>query len=777
MTASSIKRSRLDIGGLDCADCARTLERRLGETPGVSSCAVRFETGTADVAFDPGVVSDGVLRSRIRELGYSVGRPTDRRSEREFMVSGMDCADCARTLQASIAALPGVSSAEVVFGAGTLRLEADPSLVPDAQIRATAQRLGYRAEPAESRSSDETKTLSIPRRTWEIAVAAALVLVALGLSAFTDLVVLPASLHVIAAVVAGYPVARAALISIKVRRADMNLLMTIAAVGAMALQDWAEASTLMVLFAIGLALQSATIDRTRGAIRELMSIAPQTARIVRKGRIETVPVEDVATDDIVDIMAGERVPIDGVVLSGTSALDQSAITGESLPRPVEVGSEVISGSVNGDGHLTVRATAPGTDTTVSRIIHLVETAHQSKAPVQALVDRFAAIYTPSVVIGAIALAVGGLLFSSGDTDWIYRALILLVVACPCALVISTPVAIVSALGRASRMGVLFKGGSALEALAGVKQIAFDKTGTLTHGRPEVVAVSSVNGLDRDEVLALAAALEHGTTHPIGRGIVRAADGLPRPAVANLQVRAGRGIVGQVGADTVEVGSTALFEDIPAELGRRIDDGRALGQSVVLVGRNGVAEAAITVADSIRPISPAVISLIESLGLHPMLLSGDVAAVANRIGAETGISDVRADLLPADKASFIAEANRTTPTAMVGDGINDAPALAAARVGIAMGAGGSAAAIEAADVALMGDDLTALPRSITLARSTRSIILQNIAFALAMKLGFLVLTVSGFTSLWLAVVADVGASLLVTLNALRLMRGQDKTHSI
>src|SRR6478672_3546583 len=776
MTVPSIQRSRVEIGGLDCADCAKTLERRLSDTPGVSTCLVRFDSGTADIAFDPELVTEGVLRSRIRELGYAVGQTSDGNLRREFVVSGMDCADCARTLQASVASLPGVESAEVAFGTGMMQVFADRGVVPDSRIRSAAERLGYRVEPQAPSATNSTAQRTIARRTWEIVNAAALVLVALGLSVFTELVTLPAILHVTAAAIAGYPVARAALVSIKVRRADMNLLMTIAAVGALALQDWAEATTLMVLFAIGLALQSATIDRTRGAIRQLMSIAPATARVIRSGQIETIPVEEVAIDDIVDVLPGERIPIDGIVLSGMSALDQSAITGESIPRPVEAGNDAISGSVNGDGHLTIRATAPGSDTTVIRIIHLVEEAHQSKAPVQALVERFAAIYTPAVVIGAIALAFGGWLIS-GNTEWVYRALILLVVACPCALVISTPVAIVSALGRASRMGVLFKGGSALEALAGVRQIAFDKTGTLTHGRPEVVAVDSVNGLNRDEVLALAAALEHGTTHPIGRGIVRAADGVPLPSVSNLQVRAGRGIVGQVGPGSVQVGSPALFDVVPGELGRRVDEGRKRGQTVVLVGRNGHAEAAITVADSIRPISPAVIASIQSLGIHPMLLSGDVATIADRIGAETGISDVRADLLPADKARLIADADRVTPTAMVGDGINDAPALAAARVGIAMGAGGSAAAIEAADVALMGDDLTALPRAIKLARSTRSIILQNIAFALATKLGFLALTVGGYTSLWLAVVADVGASLLVTLNALRLMHGQDKTHAI
>jgi Cd2+/Zn2+-exporting ATPase len=767
--------AKLNIAGLDCADCARTLERSVADTPGVSTCTVRFNTGTAEIAYDPTRVTEGVLAHRIQQMGYAASPPATHSPTREYVVSGMDCADCARTLEASVASLPGVASADVSFGAGLLTVVADAQSVPDAHIRAAAERLGYRAE-ARSRAVAAPPTGRIGRRAWEIAVATALVVAALLVHTLTEVRYLSPALHAVAAIIAGYPVARAALVSVRVRRADMNLLMTIAAVGAIALQDWAEASTLMVLFALGLALQSATIDRTRGAIRELMAIAPATARVRRDDATETIPVADVVTGDIVDVLPGERVPIDGIVLSGSSALDQSAITGESVPREVAPGSDVISGSVNGDGRLTIQATAPGSDTTVSRIIHLVEQAHESKAPVQAMVERFAAIYTPVVVIGAIGLAVGGWLVS-GSSDWIYRALILLVVACPCALVISTPVAIVSALGRASRGGVLFKGGNALEALATVKQIAFDKTGTLTHGRPEVVSVETVGGRSRDELLALAAALEHGTTHPIGRGIVRAAAGLALPNVENVEIRQGSGIVGSVGPDMVQVGNRSLFDSFPGSLGGAFERGAEHGLTVVMVGRNGVAEGAISVADSVRPVSPAVISRLKSLGIRPLLLSGDVKRVAARIGTEVGISDVRAELLPADKARLIAEADRAAPIAMVGDGINDAPALAAARVGIAMGAGGSAAAIEAADVALMSDDLTQLPRSIELARSTRSIIQQNIAFALASKLAFLALTATGYTSLWMAVVADVGASLLVTLNALRLMRGEEQRHVI
>jgi Zn2+/Cd2+-exporting ATPase len=452
-----------------------------------------------------------------------------------------------------------------------------------------------------------------------------------------------------------------------------------------------------------------------------------------------------------------------------SALDQSAITGESLPLHVAVGSDVIAGSVNGDGQLSVRASSPGTDTTMTRIIHLIESAHESKAPVQALVERFAAIYTPVVILGAITLAGVGLVFSAGDTEWIYRALVLLVVACPCALVISTPVAFVSALGRASRLGVLFKGGIALETLATVRQIAFDKTGTLTHGRPDVVAIDTIPGESADFLLALAAALETGTTHPIGRGIVRAGEGLTLPGVRDIEARQGIGVVGHLGGIPVQVGRADLFSEIPDALRDVIEQGDKTGQTVVLVGRSGVALGVLTVADTVRPVSRGVIGQIHDLGVRPFLLSGDSNAVASRIAAEVGISDVRAGLMPADKSRLVTESDLISPVAMVGDGINDAPALAAARVGIAMGAGGSAAAIEAADVALMSDDLTQLPRAIVLARSTRSIILQNIAFALVAKLAFLVLTVGGYTSLWLAVLADVGASLVVTLNALRLLR--------
>jgi Cd2+/Zn2+-exporting ATPase len=764
-TAAPVTRARIAIGGMDCADCAQTIERRLAETPGVASCDVQFGAGAVDIAYDPALVSPGTLKSRIRELGYSVGNHTQPDRPWLFTVTGMDCADCAATLSESVARVPGVQTADVNFATATLTVRGDPGQVTPARIVGAVERLGYRAVSAIDETGQPSRARRLSRRAVEIAAATGLALAGFALGMLWDRQTAAAIAHVAAALLAGYPVARAARVALAVRRADMNLLMTIAALGAIALQDWAEASTLMVLFAIGLALQAATIDRTRGAIRELMAIAPAVARVQRQSGTETVPVAEVVAGDLVDVLPGERLPIDGVVLAGNSMIDLSAITGESIPIAVGPASDVISGGINGDGRLTVMAKSSGTDTTVSRIIHLVEQAHASRAPAQALVERFAAIYTPVVIAAAIAIAAIGGLATSRETDWIYRGLVLLVVACPCALVISTPVAFVSALGRASRMGVLFKGGQALESLARVKQIAFDKTGTLTHGRPEVVSVHAFDGYSQEDILSLAAALERGATHPIGRGIASAAANLPLPDVRGIEVRPGLGVAGWIDSAAVQIGSAGLFAEAPDATTELLP-----GQSTVYVGRDGMVVGSITLADSIRPISAGVVASLRREGVEPVLLSGDSAAVALDIGARVGIDEVHGALLPEDKARIVAGLEQRSPVAMVGDGINDGPALAAATVGIAMGAGGSAVAIEAADVALMSDDLAQLPGSIRLARATRAVVLQNIAFALASKIAFLALTVGGYTSLWLAVAADVGASLVVTLNALRLMRG-------
>jgi Cd2+/Zn2+-exporting ATPase len=550
----------------------------------------------------------------------------------------------------------------------------------------------------------------------------------------------------------------------------MNLLMTAAALGALLLGDFSESSSLIILFAVGITLQAATLDRTRGAIKGLLDLTPAVARKEGAGGETSVNAASLVAGDIVRVLPGERVPVDGRVLSGDSDVDQAQITGESQLRPVTERDEVFAGSMNTSGQLRIEATTTGLDTSLTRIVDLVERAQASKAAVQSQVERFAALYTPAVIALAVGVALVGGILTGEFGNWFYRGLILLVVACPCALIISTPVAFASAIGRASRMGVLFKGGAALDGLARIRTLAFDKTGTVTHGRPEVRTVVSPE-MPEQTLLGLAAALERETSHPIARGIARAAEGLETVAVRQSRIVPGQGVTALWNDKSVTVGRPSLLSEIPESLKRTMADAEESGDTVVLVGLDGRAVGAIVLADSVRPVSREVIENLRDLNVEPVLLSGDNPAVVQNLARSIGIDRAEAGLLPAEKAARVHQMSAAGPVGMVGDGINDAPALAQATVGIAMGVGGSMAAIDAADVALMGDDLTRIPVAIELARATQGVVAQNIAFALVSKLAFVALTVGGYTSLWLAVAADMGASLLVTLNAMRLMRAR------
>jgi Cd2+/Zn2+-exporting ATPase len=467
------------------------------------------------------------------------------------------------------------------------------------------------------------------------------------------------------------------------------------------------------------------------------------------------------------------VAVDGTLIEGESRVDQSPITGESVPVEVAPGSNLFAGSINGDGLIVIRSSKAASDSALARIIHMVEEAQDSRAPAQAFVDRFAAIYTPVVVLIALIVATIVPVFVGDFRDWAFRALVLLVVACPCALVISTPVALVSAIGSASRRGVLFKGGSAIEALASVRTVAFDKTGTLTVGRPVVVSVAPVAGVADTEVLALAAGVESGSSHPIALGIVRAARerDLPIPASQSAKGIPGRGASAAIGGETIMVGSRRLFSHLPPAVEQAALTAEGVGQTVVIVSKGDTILGVIALADQLRPTAPAVVSALRDLKLRLVMLTGDNRLAAHRIAEAAGVDDVRSELLPEDKVAAIRELQSQSPVAMVGDGVNDAPALATASVGVAMGVTGADVAIEAADVALMADDLDQLPAAIGLARRTIRIIQENIAASILVKAAFLLLTVAGITNLWLAVIADVGMSLAVTLNSLRLIRGQ------
>jgi Cd2+/Zn2+-exporting ATPase len=585
-----------------------------------------------------------------------------------------------------------------------------------------------------------------------------------------------------AIVLAAETPARGAWRAIRARALDIDVLMLIAVCGAVALGEWFEAATVVWLFGIAHWLEARSMDRARHAIRSLMTLAPATAVLKRHGLEMEVPASAVVVGDMIVVRPGDRVPVDGVVVAGESAMDQSPVTGESWPVEKASGDAVFAGTINGTGALEIAASRPASDSTIARIIHLVQDAQQRRAPVQTFVDRFARRYTPAVVALAAVIAVvppffaGGLSgWSAAAPDWIYRALTLLVVACPCALVISTPVSFVSALTAAARHGVLVKGGAALERLAGVRVVAFDKTGTLTHARISVTDVHGVDGRSQDNVLSVAAALESRSEHPIGRAIVSHAReaGLAIASGSAFRALPGLGAEATVAAATAVIGSHRLFEErqlCTPSLHARVEEVQNRGGTAVLVSHGGAPLGVIGLADHLRANGQDAVAGLRAEGVERIvLLTGDTGAAAAAVRARTGVDEVQADLLPAAKVEAVESLRRQYgPVAMVGDGINDAPALAAADVGIAMGAAGSDVALETADVALMSDQIERVPFAIRLARATLANIRVNIGIALGLKLAFVVLAAAGVATLWMAILADTGASLLVTANSLRLL---------
>jgi len=706
-------------------------------------------------------------------------------------VEGMDCADCALHLEKAALGVPGVRSAEVSFATGRMRLVAEEGEQVLPQVQAVARQMGYQVLPATPTGGGAGWQDWLRRhpRVWPTAMAGLLLLAALAARWAASAAPLRDGLLIAATVIGGFPVARAGWGALRAtRRPDMNALMTVAVIGALALGEYAESSVVVFLFSLGELLEALTMDRARGAVRALMALRPPEATRRTPQGEERVPVEALAVGDLVLIRPGERIPADGRVREGHSAVDQSPITGESLPVEKGVGDEVYAGTVNGPGALTVEVTRPASDSTLARIIHLVEEAQERRAPSQRLVDRFAAVYTPAVVAGAALVAtVPPLLGLGGLADWLYRALVLLVIACPCALVISTPVAVVSGLAAAARAGILIKGGLHLEELARLRAVALDKTGTLTAGEPRLVGGQCANHVGESpqecpeclDLLAKAAAVEARSGHPLARAVVRAAQELGvadryGPA-QRVESQPGRGVQGEVAGHAVRVGSHAYVHEGRAEeddFCRRVDAVSARGRTAVVVEDVCCASRAYgVVADTLRPEAPAVIRALKGMGiLRTVMLTGDNPAVAERVARAAGVDEFQAGLLPHQKVEAVgALLERYGTVAMVGDGVNDAPALARASVGIAMGAVGSDVALETADVALMGDDLWGLPRAVRLGRRVAAVIRQNVAFSLATKAAFLALAVAGVATLWMAVFADVGVSLLVILNGMRLMQ--------
>jgi Cd2+/Zn2+-exporting ATPase len=696
-------------------------------------------------------------------------------AESIFKIDGMDCREEVAILERRLKPLPGLEDIVPDLVGQRLRVRYDAARLSTATIVEAVAQTGMRAW-LEHEAPVGVTAAATARQALVIASGAAL-----GAGLLFEFVDLPSLLvrgtFLISILTGGIYTARRAWAATRVMSLDINVLMLVAVIGAMVIGEWSEGATVTFLFAFAQILEARSMDRARNAIRALMDLTPPEAVVRRGGQDMRVPVDDVRVAEILLVKPGEKIPLDGVVVAGASPVNQAPITGESLPVDKSAGDAVFGGTINGYGALDVRVTHLRQDTTLARIIALVELAQSQRAPSQAFVERFARYYTPAVIALAIGISVvPPFVLGEPFGIWFYRALVLLVISCPCALVISTPVSVVSAIATAARRGVLIKGGVHLERIGSVKCVAFDKTGTLTKGVPHVVEVIPLNETAIDEILEIAAGLEARSEHPVGRAILARAveSGIALPASAGFQSIPGRGAEAMVAGRPALIGNHRLIEErglCNAAIHSTLDALAASGRTAVLVARQGRPLGIIALADRTRESARDAIELLRRQGVRRVvLLTGDNHASAEALAREVGVDETHAELLPHDKVAAIHRLKQIYGTvAMIGDGVNDAPALAAADVGIAMGAAGTDAALETADIALMADELLKIPFTVRLGRATLRNIQMNVAFSLGLKAIFLALAVTGSATLWMAVMADMGASLLVIANGMRLLR--------
>ncbi|MDM4015095.1 heavy metal translocating P-type ATPase [Roseiconus lacunae] len=707
-------------------------------------------------------------------------------SEMKLRIYGMDCAEEVTLLKREL--LPVVKNEERLgFDVlnGKLIVDLSGTDVTEGDVLAAIERTGLRSEHWRDRSetTDDQSFWQQHQRSILTTVSGLFGLVGLviqlALGGETESVPISSivfySIGILAGLVLVLPKAWRSLFSL---RPDMNLLMSVAVVGAVLIGEWFEGASVAFLFSFSLLLESWSVGRARRAIASLMDLSPPTAHLRdQTGDVKDVAPADVPVGSVVVVRPGERIPLDGRITKGTSSVNQAPITGESVPVEKENGDEVFAGTINGDGLLEIETTKAADDTTLARIIKMVGDAGSKRAPSEKWVEKFAAVYTPVVmVVALLMLLITPLAFGDQWSGWLYRFLVLLVIACPCALVISTPVSVVASLAAAARNGVLIKGGVYVEVPAHLKAIAMDKTGTLTQGAPRVIDVVPMNGHDEAELLTRAGALELNSNHPLAKAIVEEtrSRGMTIPPADNFVTIQGKGASGVIQGKPFWLGSHRYLEqrgqETP-EVHQQLESMQEAGRTVVVVGNDEHVCGFITLADAIREETRDAIAKLHEAGVEQLLmLTGDNEGTAKAIAKEAGIDEVHAELLPEDKVTAVERlVEQHKHVAMIGDGVNDAPALARASLGLAMGAAGSDAAIETADIALMSDDLSKLPWLIHHSRRTLSIIRQNIAFSLAVKALFVVLTFAGFASLWAAIAADMGASLLVIGNGLRLLK--------
>lgn len=778
------------VQGFTCANCAGKFEKNVKKLSGVQDAKVNFGASKISVYGDATIEElekAGAFENLkvAPEKPRREAKPEVKEDKSVYRVEGFTCANCAGKFENNVKQLPGVEDAKVNFGASKIAVYGNAT-IEELEKAGAFENLKVTPEKSiREAKQEDIKEDKVPFYKKQSTLLYASLLIAFGyLSSFVngEENIVTTLLFLASMFIGGLSLFKVGLQNLLRFEFDMKTLMTVAVIGGAIIGEWAEVAVVVILFAISEALERFSMDRARQSIRSLMDIAPKEALVRRNGQEIMIHVDDITVGDIMIVKPGQKIAMDGVVVSGYSAVNQAAITGESVPVEKTEDDEVFAGTLNEEGLLEVKITKLVEDTTISKIIHLVEEAQGERAPSQAFVDKFAKYYTPIImIIAALVAIVPPVFFDASWETWIYQGLAVLVVGCPCALVISTPISIVSAIGNAAKKGVLVKGGVYLEEMGALKAIAFDKTGTLTKGVPVVTDFNVLNKQVNDkELLSIITALEYRSQHPLASAIMKKAEEenitYSDVNVEDFSSITGKGIKGIVNGMTYYIGSPKLFKellttDFDKDLEQNVTTLQNQGKTAMVVGTDKEILAVIAVADEVRESSKEIIQKLHQLGIKKtIMLTGDNKGTANAIGGHVGVSDIQAELMPQDKLDYIKQLrSEYGKVAMVGDGVNDAPALAASTVGIAMGGAGTDTALETADVALMGDDLRKLPFTIKLSRKTLNIIKANITFAIAIKFIALLLVIPGWLTLWIAILSDMGATLLVALNSLRLMK--------
>ena len=773
--------------------CVDRLEQKLAQTGGVERSHLKKVDGKATfcVHYDPAQIGLSDLERVVSEAGAEVQA---RYKHETLQLAGLHCNDCAASIETVTGRLGGVMSVSATYATEKMRVTYDTHKVKRADIVSEVESLGYRVKTKGKPVSHRDDELEVNEGTehedaehggkvfglslglaLSLLSGAALIVGWVGESFFGFPFALALTFYLAAYVAGGYDATKHAIRAALKGRFDIDILMVVAAAGAAALGEWPEGALLLFLFSLGHALEHYAMDRARNAIRALADLAPDTARVRRDGSESEVAVSELRIGDSVIVRPGERLPADGEVLEGRSAIDQAPITGESLPIEKTVGDEVFAGTINGDGSLVFKTTKNPEDSTLARVVEMVEQAQSAKAPSHRFSDRFQRIFTPIILVTTVLLIAVPPLFGFPFSESFIRAMTLLVAASPCALALATPSAVLSGIARAARSGVLIKGGIHLENAGTAQVVVFDKTGTLTNGTPQVTDIVALKG-SQDDLLALAAGVEAKSAHPLAAAVVRAAEarGLTLPQTGDLESITGRGVVAPVAGESVRIGTRSLMReagiDVARELLEQLETFERDGKTSVLIAQGERLLGILAMRDEPREAAKAAIRELKNLGVkRTVMLTGDNRLVAEAIGKELGLDEIKAELLPEDKVAAIDDLKKEYgKVIMIGDGVNDAPAMVAATVGVAMGGAGTDVALETADIALMADDLSKLPYALSLSRASRRMIVQNLVISLGVIALLVPSAIFGLATISIAIIFHEGSTLLVVLNALRLL---------